>query len=816
MALGTYVPTAIRTSLLRKAAVVIVTIMLVLVGVGVFTTQAVSTQVTEQRDTELLTSTEQEAEALEEWIGRQRSATQYLSQDNAIQSAPQADKSEVLSTRISGLTETAAALHYVNLSTDTIRASTDAAVEGDTYTSYSIPWRGEGLSFYGGGDVITSSVFNYRGTPVMAFASKQPGSDNAVFVFHSVETRGEAFSRNIDGSYTQVVDIKGTVQIAADESAISSAYGAGRDAPVIATGLTTNSGIETRDGLLVGHAKVEGTDWVLLKHAPTSNAYALEGDVQRNIVVLIVTAVAGLGALVLVIGRDALTALTDMSDRAEAIAAGDIDTAIEETTRIDEVGDLKRSFRDIQEYLQTVAGQADALAEQDFDADALDKSVPGRLGESLETMHWDLETAIADLEDAQETAEQSRKEAEQSREEAEALAAALESQAQDIRETVEHAADGDLTQRLETDTDHESMAAIATALNSLLEELEGTIHRIQRFSKDVAESSDHITTSAEEVKRASGQVSESVQEMSADARQQNGIVQDVSDEMTDLSATIEEIASSSDEVAAKSNDAVSVGQSGRARSQDAIEEMNAVDEQAKRTIAEMEALDDEMTEIGEIVTLIDDIAEQTSMLALNASIEAARAGEAGEGFAVVADEIKSLSKETTEATQEIESLIADVQDSTTDAVTDMQEMGDRLSEGKSTVTDTVETIDTIVERIEEANGGVQTINTATDEQATTTEEVVTMVDEVGSISDDTTARAEDAAAAAEEQTASLTEVTNRIQDLSDQSTDLYELLSDFTVREDHAVADGGAENTTGAFVRSASTDHSRDATHHDT
>lgn len=87
MALGTYVPTAIRTSLLRKAAVVIVTIMLVLVGVGVFTTQAVSTQVTEQRDTELLTSTEQEAEALEEWIGRQRSATQYLSQDNAIQSA---------------------------------------------------------------------------------------------------------------------------------------------------------------------------------------------------------------------------------------------------------------------------------------------------------------------------------------------------------------------------------------------------------------------------------------------------------------------------------------------------------------------------------------------------------------------------------------------------------------------------------------------------------------------------------------------------------------------------------------------------------
>lgn len=789
MALESYVPTKLRQSLIRKAAVVILVVTLVLASVGILTTQTVSSEVTDQRNTELLTGTEQEAEALEEWIGRQRSTTQYLSQDNEIQSASRAERSQVLEKRISGLTSTAVAIHYVNMSTQQIRSSTDETAEGSSYQPLSIPWRGEGLTFYGGSDVIMSSVFEYQGQPVMAFASKQPGKDNAVFVFHSVEARGKGFSRNINGSYTQVVDIDGNVQFAADESAINAEYGAGSDAPVIANGLTTESGIESRGDHLVGHAKIEGTDWVLLKHAPKSNAYALRDSVQTDIIVLILTALTGLAVLVLVIGRDALSSLSELSDRAAAIATGEIDTEIQDTGRLDEVGQLRQSFREIQQYLQTVAGQADALAQQEFEADVLDETVPGRLGDSLQTMHRDLETSIEELEEAQQTAEQSRKEAED-------LAGALESQAEDIRVAVEHAADGDLTQRLDTDTDHESMKAIAAAFNSLLEELEQTIHRIQRFSEDVAESSDQINTSAQEVKRASGEVSDTVQEMSADARQQDKIVQEASDEMTDLSATIEEIASSSDEVAKQSNSAVSAGDTGRKRSEMAIEEMKAVDDKAQQTITEMEALDQEMTQIGDIVTLIDDIAEQTSMLALNASIEAARAGEAGEGFAVVADEIKSLSKETTEATQEIDNLIADVQDSTSDAVSDMQEMGDRLADGMDTFEDTVETLDTIVERIEEANDGVQNINDATDEQAATTEEVVTMVDKVGDISDNTADRAEDAAAAAEEQTASITEVTEHIQSLSDQSTDLYELLTDFEVRSVQKAAD--PHDSTGA------------------
>ncbi|WP_382183649.1 hypothetical protein [Halovenus salina] len=176
-----YIPVALRRSLIRKAAVVILVVTLVLGVFGLFTIQEVSSEVTEQRDTELLTSTEQEAASLEEWISRQRSATTYLSQDNKIQTAEQGERSEVLQNRISRLTSTAVSVHYVDLSSDQILSSTDESVEGASYSSFSIPWRGEGLNFYGGGDAIMSSVFEYQGQSVVAFASKQPDTENAIF-----------------------------------------------------------------------------------------------------------------------------------------------------------------------------------------------------------------------------------------------------------------------------------------------------------------------------------------------------------------------------------------------------------------------------------------------------------------------------------------------------------------------------------------------------------------------------------------------------------------------------------------------------------
>jgi len=194
-----------------------------------------------------------------------------------------------------------------------------------------------------------------------------------------------------------------------------------------------------------------------------------------------------------------------------------------------------------------------------------------------------------------------------------------------------------------------------------------------------------------------------------------------------------------------------------------------------------------MDEIGEIVELIGDIAEQTNMLALNANIEAARAGnggggDAGEGFAVVANEVKNLAEETRSAAGDIEGLIEGTRAESQAAVTKAQEAESSVVEGIDAINDAVAAFEDVAENAAETDSGVQEISDTVDEQAASTEEAVAMIDEVTDLSRETAEETDTVSSVAQRQSASISEVDTAVSTLRTRAEDLQSLLSQFTVQ----------------------------------
>jgi methyl-accepting chemotaxis protein len=427
-----------------------------------------------------------------------------------------------------------------------------------------------------------------------------------------------------------------------------------------------------------------------------------------------------------------------------------------------------------------------------------------------------IQEKLEEAEEARELAEEKQKEAGEARKLAEerqekaaeqkervaSLNKELEATAEEYRSVMVECANGDFTRRLDASVDNEAMAAIATTFNQMLDELEETIGTIRAFADEVATASEDVTVGTEESQSASEQVSESVQAIAADAESQSENLQQASKEMQSLSGTVEEVAASADEMASKAKETAELGDRGKEAATDAMDEMEAINDKSGDTIEEVESLATEIGEISEIVELITDIAEQTNMLALNASIEAARAGEAGEGFAVVADEIKGLASDVSEATTEVESLISEIQSSADTTVEDIREMGERVASGTATIEDALAALEAIAANVEESNQGIQEISAAADDQAASTEEVASMIDEVADAAEQVSGESGNVSAAAEEQTSSLTQVAQNTQTLANQADELQGLLSEFRIR-DAATASPGHTSKTGP---AASTD----------
>ncbi|HOV89714.1 MAG TPA: HAMP domain-containing methyl-accepting chemotaxis protein [Syntrophorhabdaceae bacterium] len=257
-----------------------------------------------------------------------------------------------------------------------------------------------------------------------------------------------------------------------------------------------------------------------------------------------------------------------------------------------------------------------------------------------------------------------------------------------------------------------------------------------------------IISSVHSLTSSATQLSSIAEEMSRTAESSSNRANSVATSSEEMSQTVVDIAKNTANIADSAKKAVDTAQQGNMIVERSVGEVKEIDETVNESARFVKSLGERSAHIGEIVSVINDIADQTNLLALNAAIEAARAGEQGRGFAVVADEVRKLAERTAQATSEIEDMIKAIQNEVGKAVEIMDTATVKVQSGVSLTAQAGDALKAIVKSSDELQLMVQQIASATEEMSATSEEISKEIVDIANASRDTTASSHETAQAA--------------------------------------------------------------------
>ncbi len=297
----------------------------------------------------------------------------------------------------------------------------------------------------------------------------------------------------------------------------------------------------------------------------------------------------------------------------------------------------------------------------------------------------------------------------------------------------ERIAEKDLTVEIEPKSDRD---ILGNSFKQMSQNLIGMIRQMGENANQLVSAATEIASSSEQMSRG--------------ANDQSQQMTQISTAVEEMSATIVESSRNSGEATDASKNASDNATSGGEIVSETIQGMQRITDVVRESAESIGKLATSADQIGEIISVIDDIADQTNLLALNAAIEAARAGEQGRGFAVVADEVRKLAERTGKATGEITDMIKGIQTETKDAVGSMETGIKEVDQGRELADKAGTSLSEIVSVSQRVMDMIQQIATAAEEQSVAAEQISKNVESVASITKETATGAEQSAAAAEE------------------------------------------------------------------
>ncbi|WP_224960802.1 methyl-accepting chemotaxis protein [Geomonas subterranea] len=294
-------------------------------------------------------------------------------------------------------------------------------------------------------------------------------------------------------------------------------------------------------------------------------------------------------------------------------------------------------------------------------------------------------------------------------------------------------AEGDLTRRVNYHAKDE--------LGQLSEHMNGFVGKIQSIMQELSGDANRVATASTQLKATAQQMVQGTEEIVAQANT-------VATAGEEMAATSNDIAQNCHLAAQGAQCANQAAVDGAEVVEATVAVMGVIAERVQGAARTVESLGERSDQIGAIVGTIEDIADQTNLLALNAAIEAARAGEQGRGFAVVADEVRALAERTTRATREISEMIRTIQGETQSAVQAMEEGSKEVERGTQQASRSGQALEAILEEIHAVMMQANQIATAAEEQTATTSEISTNMVHITDIVRSTAKGADETAAAA--------------------------------------------------------------------
>lgn len=351
----------------------------------------------------------------------------------------------------------------------------------------------------------------------------------------------------------------------------------------------------------------------------------------------------------------------------------------------------------------------------------------------------------------------------------------------ELLEVTKKIAKGDLTSRV-TYQSGDEIGQLTKAYNEMISNLKDLIEKVSVTGKKVTSVATDFSTDVEQTTYGASQISEMMREMASGSDIQLRGAEESTKVLGEMTNGIQSIAESASAVSEMSIQAKDEAVQGREHIRKGKRQMDEIRDVTEQAVEEINSLHQSSEEIGQIIEVITDIANQTNLLSLNAEIEAARAGEHGRGFAVVAGEVRKLAEQSERSADQIVKLIHNIQDHTTRTAKVMSKGSDEVKTGTETINEADRTFEKIVAMIQNVADKTQDVSAAVEEISSSSQQIVASSEQTAGIAKESAVKTQNVATTSDSQRSAMERVSDYAQSLKQFATELSQSVELFKVR----------------------------------